>query len=109
MPRGIPRWSLNSRDAAEKDIVFAVERGDLAIRFGQQSFEHSRADAKQRVMRDVQFGFGDELEIHEPLDRGKMRGANILAGNAECGIRSAGWRRIFIQKTFDSLAIFQAR
>ncbi len=74
---------------------------------GQQLFEAARADAEQGVVRETQFRFRNQLEIHQLFQRGIMRGANVLNGNAECGIWSAELRRIFIEKTFDGLARFR--
>ena len=36
------------------------------------------ANAKKRIVRKSQFGFCDEPEVHELLQRGVMRGANVL-------------------------------
>ncbi len=58
-------------------------------------------------MREPQFRFRDQLEIHELFQRGVMRRANVLNGNSEFGVRSSELNWVLIQKTFDGLAFFR--
>ena len=76
-------------EAAEEHIVSAIERGDRAIRSGEQRFKHARADTEQRIVGDTQFGSGDQLEIHQALDGGKVCRTDVQQAN---GWRSAGLR-----------------
>ena len=55
----------------------AIERGDFASGARKQLLETTRAHAKQRFMRETQFRFRNQLEIHELLQRGVMHGANV--------------------------------
>ena len=67
-----------AREKHRQDVVRAVERRDLTGRAGKQLFKAACADAEQGLMRETQFRFRDEFEIHELLQRGVMRRANIL-------------------------------
>ncbi len=94
-------------DAAEQHIMRAVERRDLAGRAGEQLFKAARAHAEQRIVRETQFRFRDELEVRQFFQRGVMRRAHIgdldLAGLAGLGDRS-GLDWVTVEKTFDRLA-----
>ena len=56
----------------------AVQRRHFAGRARQQLLEAARADAEQRFVRKPQPGLRDELEIHQPLQRGVMGGPDVL-------------------------------
>ena len=75
-----PRVILFNRfgvDAAEQDVVGAIERGDLAGGAGQQLLKAARAHTKQGVMRKTQLRFRNQVEIHEFFKRRVMRRTDV--------------------------------
>ena len=97
-------------DAAKKRVVIAIERGDLAGGAGEQLLETTRAHAKERVMRETQSRFRDELEVHQFFERGVMRRSDI--GDLYPAIfDGVGQRQVFdrmaAQEAFNRLARFR--
>ena len=86
-----------------------IECRDFASRACEQLFKAAGADAEKRVVRETQFRFCDELEVHEFFERGKMRRADI--GNGDLTgfygfSQRRGFDRIAVEKTFDGPARF---
>ena len=57
---------------------FALESRDPAGGPREQLFKTARAHPEQRFVRETEFRFSDEFEIHQAFERGVMRGTDIL-------------------------------
>jgi len=89
--------------------MLPVQGGDFAGGAREQLFKAARTDAEQRLVRETQFRFRDELELHVLFQRGVVRRADIADGDFFCLNRVGEFfcsHRISIQEAFDGVARF---